>query len=174
MEERDQKRVQEVLLCVTNLPEQLVKFHGQENMLEFLLHSMCQQDCFNFLKAAYFIDNPDFNHLKGVAGFHHQEKYEKNHWNDPETFSDHMKRAPFNNQVREVMRESIKKNNHSEKEVVNELSQELAFNNFRYLSWPVKYNNHGLLLFEAAEDENDIIKERMLAGLHLFGFCPTF
>lgn len=171
---KDKNRVQEVLLCVTSLPEQLIKFHGQENMLEFLLHSMCQQSCFNFSKAAYFVDNPDFNHLKGVAGFHHSESYEKNHWQDPKTFSEHMKRAPFNNQVREVMRESIKKNNHSEKEVVDALSQELAFSNFHYLSWPIKYDNHGLLLFESVEDEDDMVKEQMRSGLHLFGFCPVF
>lgn len=170
----DQKRVQEVLLCVTSLPEQLIKFHGQENMLEFLLHSMCQQNCFNFSKAAYFIDNPDFNHLKGIAGFHHHEAYENNHWQDPKTFSEHMKRAPFNNQVREVMRESIKRNSHSEKEVVDALSQELAFNSSHYLSWPIKYDNHGLLLFESAEEKDDMVKEQMLSGLHLFGFCPVF
>ncbi len=170
---KDQKRVQEVLLCVTSLPEQLIKFHGQENMLEFLLHSMSQKSCFNFSKAAYFIDNPDFNHLKGIAGFHHPESYEQNHWHDPETFSEHMKRAPFNNQVREVMRESIKKNNHTEKEVVEALSQELAFNNSHYLSWPVKYNNHGLLLFES-EGEHDTVKEEMQSGLHLLGFCPVY
>lgn len=174
MEKKNQKRVQEVLLCVTNLPEQLIKYHGQENMLEFLLHSMCQQSCFNFSKAAYFVDNPDFDHLKGIAGFHHQQSYAHDHWQDPKTFSDHMKRAPFNNQVREVMRASIKKNNHLEKEVVQELSKELAFNDSHYLSWPVKYNNHGLLLFETAEDQDASVKEQVQAGLHLLGFAPVF
>jgi len=174
MEKKDKTRSQEVLLCVTSLPEQLIKFHGQENMLEFLLHSMCQQNCFNFSKAAYFVDNPDFDHLKGVAGFHHPESYEHNHWEDPKTFSDHMKRAPFNNQVREVARASIKKNNQVEKEVASELSKELAFKNSHFLSWPVKYNNHGLLLFETAEDQDERVKAQVQSGLHLLGFCPVF
>jgi hypothetical protein len=174
MEKKNKTREQEVLLCVTNLPEQLVKYHGQENMLELLLHSMSQKSCFNFSKAAYFIDNPDFDHLKGVAGFHNPEAYNQDHWKDTQIFSDHMKRAPFNNQVREVMRTSIKKNNHLEKEVVKELSQELAFTDPHYLSWPVKYNNHGLLLFETDPEDHEALKEHLESGVHLFGFCPVF
>lgn len=174
MEKKDQNRMHEVMLCVTNLPEQLIKFHGQENMLEFLLHTLCQKSCFNFSKAAYFVDNPDFDHLKGVAGFHHPEKYEHNHWDDPHTFSEHMKQAPFNNQVREIIRASIKRNKHEEKEVINELSKELAFNNVNYLSWPIKYNNHGLLVFETEEDHHEEVKGQMQCGLHLLGFCPVF
>jgi hypothetical protein len=174
MEKKDKNREQEVLLCVTNLPEQIVKLHGQENMLELLLHAMSQKNCFNFSKAAYFIDNPEFDHLKGVAGVHEPEAYDKDHWKDPQEFSDHMNRAPFNNQVRQMMLKSIKKNSHSEKEVVSELSKELAFKNFHYLSWPVKYNNHGLLIFETEQDEHDQLKEHLESGVHLFGFCPVF
>lgn len=174
MKKKDENRVQEVLLCVANLPEQLIKFHGQENMLEFMLHAMSQKSCFNFKKAAYFVDNPDFDHLKGVAGFHHPESYEHNHWEDPKVFSEHMKQAPFNNQVREVVRASIKKNNHSEEQVVQELSKELAFNNAHYLMWPIKYNNHGILLFESPEDQDEEVKQHLESGLHLFGFCPVF
>ena len=170
----NQNRVQEVLVCVTSLPQNLIKLHGQENMPEFLLHNLCQKSCFNLSKAAYFVDNPDFNHLKGVAGFHHPESYEKNHWQDPATFTKHMREAPFNQQVREVLLDSIKKNNHSEEEVVGELSKALGFEDLHYLSWPTKYNNHGLLLFESDQKEHDLIEEHLHSGLHLLGFCPVF
>lgn len=170
----NQDRIQEVLVCVTSLPQNLIKLHGQENMPEFLLHNICQKNCFNLSKAAYFVDNPDFNHLKGVAGFHHPESYEQNHWQDPETFSQHMREASFNRKVRDILLGSIKKNNHSEEKIVDQLSETLGFENLNYLSWPIKYNNHGLLLFESNENEDALIQEHLHSGLHLLGFCPVF
>ena len=59
-----------------------------ENMIEFVLHCLCSEDCFNMPKAAYFVDNIDFNCLKGIAGYNHLEKYkEPGIWSKPENFS---------------------------------------------------------------------------------------
>lgn len=171
---KKEKRVYEVLIEVTSIPKQLVLLHGLENLTEFLLHNLCQQNCFNISKAALFIDNPDFNHLQGIAGFHKNESYQsqENHWREPEQFSTHMKQAQFNSKVRDMCRCSIKANKKSEAEVVKELSQELDFSNPNYMVWPVKYENRGLLMFE--KTEQDGVEEYLHDALHLFGFCPIF
>ncbi len=168
------KRVYEVLIAVTGIPKNLVKMNGIDNLTEFVLHNLCQQNCFNLSKAAFFIDNPDFDHLQGVAGFHQGESYRANHnhWEEPDQFSHHMKEAPFNNKVRNVCRCSIKRNKQSEREVVQQLSEELEFSNPVYMIWPVKYENHGLLLFEKVEQDGT--EEHLEEALHLFGFCPVF
>ena len=171
---KNKKRVYEVLTCVTGLPKNIIQLHGLENMPEFLLHTMCQKTCFNLQKAAYFVDNPDFNFFKGVAGYYHPESYQQDHWNDPEIFTHHMKNAPFNKKVRDIQHESIKKNNQSEQQLVDHLSKELHFSAPHYLSWPVKYNNFGLLLFDSSDEDQESIEEHLHAGLHLLGFCPVF
>lgn len=169
-----EQRMYEVLITVASIPKNLIELHGTENLSEFLLHTLCQQSCFNFPKAALFIDNPDFDHLQGIAGFFNIESYtsKESHWREPEQFSYHMKQAEFNNKVRKICRCSIKRNNRAEKEIVKELSQELNFSNPSYMVWPVKHENHGLLVFEKSDQVE--IENHLENALHLFGFCPIF
>lgn len=168
------RRVYEVLIAVTGIPKNLVLLNGTHNLTEFVLHNLCQESCFNLTKAALFIDNPDFDHLQGVAGFHKNESYNSasNHWQEPQQFSHHMKQAHFNNKVRDVCRCSMTRTDQTEQEVVRELSEELHFSDPRYMVWPVKYENRGLLMFE--KDEQDGVEEYLQDALHLFGFCPIF
>lgn len=171
---KNENRVHEVLMCVMSLPKNIITLHGLENMPEFLLHTICQKNCFNLSKAAYFVDNPDFNHLKGVAGFYHSESYEKDHWNEPDIFTEHMKNASFNKKVRQVTTSSIKNNKHTQEKVVQEISDHLQFENPDYLTWPIKYSNFGFFIFESQDHEKDLLHEHLHAGLHMLGFCPIF
>lgn len=168
------KRVYEVLVAVTTIPKHMIKLHGTENVTEFLLHNLGQQNCFNFSKAAYFIDNPDFDHFKGIAGFSQEESYQPkiNHWSEAEDFSRHMEQATFNKKVRDVCRCSIKKNKMKEEEVIQDLSNELRILNPQYVVWPIKHDNHGLFLFEKNAEET--VEEHLESALQLFGFCPVF
>ena len=82
---------------LSELPQKIVNLHGLENITEFVLHDLCHRSCFNLNKAAYFVDNPDFDCLKGIAGFHHDEVYPgEDIWFNPQAFSDHMESASFN------------------------------------------------------------------------------
>ncbi len=168
------KRAYEVIVAVMTIPKHIIKLHGTDNVTEFLLHNLGQQDCFNFSKAAYFIDNPDFDHLKGIAGFSKDESYlaKVNHWTETQEFSEHMKKAAFNSMVRDTCRCSIKRNKMQEEKVVQEISDELHFLNPRYVVWPIKHDNHGLLVFEKTEEDG--IDEHLENALQLFGFCPVF
>ena len=173
MNEKD-KRVFEVLVAVTAIPKNIIKMHGTENITEFVLHNLCQKECFNLTKAAYFIDNPDFDHLKGVAGFSHLEAYksQQNHWSEVDLFTQHMKAIEFNNKVRDICLCSMKKNKDSEKDVIQNLSETLNLSNPRYFVWPTKYDNNGVFLFESPEDS--VAEEHLEETMHLFGFCSIF
>ena len=65
-----------VLHHLTHLPRKIVSLNGAENLTEFVLHDLCQSRCFNLPKAAYFVNNPDFNCIKGVAGVHADELFQ--------------------------------------------------------------------------------------------------
>lgn len=175
MNDKKKKREHEVLLCMTSLPQHMIRHHGIDNMPEFLLHNIAQQGCFNFTKAAYFVDNVDFNHLKGVAGVARHERYGENHWETPEQFSDYMRQSNFNQKVRTIMRESADIKNKRPDRTVKELADLLELQDPGYVMWHIKYDNAGLLVFETEEpSERESFKDHLYNALHLFGFCPIF
>ena len=81
-----------MLRYVSQIPKKMLLLHGKDNVTEFVLHDLCHEHCFDIHRAAYFIDNPDFNFLRGIAGFSRDEAYAKCDaiWHEPEAFSQHM------------------------------------------------------------------------------------
>lgn len=173
--DKEQRR-DELLRCICTLPKNMVTVHGIDNVTEFLIHHLAASNCFNFSKAAYFVNNVDFKTLKGVAGYHKPEAYDRdNHWDNKDHFSDHMKQAPFNCQVRNVEQESLSKEPDSVSGLATNLAQELGINSPSHHSWAMKYDNHGLFVFELADqDEQELVQDHLEETLYLFGFCPVF
>jgi hypothetical protein len=168
-------RIHKILLNTAYLPKHLINHYERDNAAEFLLHSLGHQECFNLAKVAYFIDNPDFNNLQGVAGYHAEVSYKDNHWETPDIFSSHMKETPFNQLVRGISMPSIQKNKKEYVSVAQELAYSLGIEKPSFVSWPVKYENYGLLVFEPHDqDDVEFLNEQLEIGAHLFGFCPIF
>ena len=65
-----------VLGNILKIPKKLLSAQHVDNVAEFVLHERSHENCFNLRRAAYFVDNPDFNCLKGIAGFCRKEAYE--------------------------------------------------------------------------------------------------
>lgn len=162
-----------ILEYFTELPSKMLSCDNTENMIEFVMHCLCSEDCFNMPKAAYFIDNIDFNCLKGMAGYSHIEKFrEPSIWSNPDTFTHHMRQCNFNQTVRNVSRPSALKSQKPE-ELAKELGKLLSINNPAFYSWKIKYDNYGIFIFEPianAEELNGFVQK----GLHLLGFCKMF
>jgi hypothetical protein len=164
----------EILSSLSYIPRKILALHGNENITEFVLHELCNEHCFNFNKAAYLVDNPDFDCLKGVAGFSRSEtKNSKDIWQDPRGFSKDMELSPFNKKVRSLMRCSLKKNNENSQELATSVAQDLGIKSFGFCSWGMKHENHGMLVFEKMHDEA-INEDHLLNGLSLLSFCPIF
>ncbi len=171
-----EQRRNDMLRCICSLPRQMTRIHGVDNLTEFLLHHLAAPDCFNFSKAAYFVDNPDFNLFKGVAGFHRLEAFEyEDHWGNADKFTGHMKDASFNRKVRSVGKKSEQSKTDSKDELVALLAQELELEKPSHQAWKMRYDNHGLLVFELADEEDkELVEESLADSLYLFGFCPVF
>ena len=159
------------LRILNRLPRNILRLQGSENVSEFVLHDLCSE-CFAFNKAAYFIDNPAFNCLKGVAGYNHDESYTGEIWQDPESFSNHMQSSSFNQKVRRCMQYSCKNCDQPDEKVLETLAHDLGMENFEYCSWDLKHENHGYLLYEKGGQDFEV--EDLLCGLHLLSFCPVF
>ena len=138
---------------MSQLPHKILQHHYLEALPQIILHELGHNHTgFGFKRAVYLVDNPDFDHLVGSAGFcceeckHHKE----NMWHEPHTFVEDMKEAQFHNEMRKIIRQSLKRkdidlNNHND---VKELGRYLGFACPDSFSWNMKHGNHGILIFE--------------------------
>ena len=165
-------RGRNVLQTLTSLPKHMLSVQGRDNVSEFVLHDICRSDCFNLSKAAYFIDNPDFDCCKGVAGFSVEEQFAQDVvWDHPDTFSEFMKHSSFNQKVRNLVRPSYRRCNACEKDMIQELAADIGVHDPLYYVWDLKHDNHGVLIFERTPGDTHGLDDYM-HGLYMLGFCP--
>ena len=141
---------------VTGLPRKILRYHNVDGLAQMVLHELGHDGGFGFQRATYLIDNPDFDHLRGVAGYSHQEcKYHKdNIWDNPDCFRQDMEQAEFHNNVRSILNNSFKRNdiNLDDADDVRELGSQLGMEEPSFFSWDMKHGNHGLFIYE--KDDN--------------------
>jgi hypothetical protein len=164
-----------ILHCFTHLPKQILTLHEIDNVTEYVLHSLCQEGCLNFSKAAYFIDNPDFNFLKGIAGFDKDDEIytcESIIAEDGSVFTER-NNCSYNQKVREITISSPKRNGEPHEKMLEKLVEVLDMSNPSYHSWNIKHDNFGLLIYECSNELDQKLHEEFLHGLSILGFCPV-
>lgn len=170
-------RHKNLLRSLNSIPKQIIALHSSDsdNVPAFVLHGLCCNDCFGLSKAAYFVDNPDFNFVKGIAGYSQDESYSNGGtlWESPQSFTDFTKNSKFNSKVKSFDNNSVKRNNNSYDVIVKQICEEIGFKNPDYCSWDMKHYNHGLLVYEKGNDtQSDLFDEHFADSLHLLSFCP--
>lgn len=163
----------ELLHMMHELPKHMAGVHERHNSAEFVLHHLCQQQHFNVVKAAYFVDNPDFQCMKGVVGFSHDQEFQELHWNSPHEFTVFMTESPFNKQVRSILREGLAKQGGAET-AVTALAQELGIENPCWCSWNLRHDNYGYLVYQKPDNHDPLTNNFFTNSLHILSFCPVF
>jgi hypothetical protein len=163
----------QVLRCLLGIPGRIVSLHGNDNITEFVMHDLCHASCLNLPKAAFFVDNPDFDCLKGVAGFDQKNCSPSTEliWQDPKVFSLFMETFPFNAQVRLIHQPSARKNKHKEEDIISGLSEKLQFDKPGFFLWDMKYANHGILLYET-QGLDSLVQDYIADSASLLSLCP--
>lgn len=176
MELKNLNKNYELVKRLSRIPGKIISLHGRENIMEFVLHDLSIPSSFNFSKAGYFVDNPDFDHLKGVAGYVATQAFEHQHgiWDHADLFTRHMQGSPFNKQVRNITRTSPKKGCLNVQPLVDGVAQELGMGKAQFFCWDMKHNNHGLFIYELENGYDHWDTEDLLSGLHLLSLCPIF
>lgn len=163
-----------MLNYLSHLPRKMLLLHDIDAIAELVLHELCSERCFNLNKAVYFIDNPDFDCMKGVAGFSRDEAF--NHgagmWDDPHAFTQYIKDAPFNKKVRSMQRCSMKRNETADNDMMRSLAEECAITSPQCHVWDMKHHNRGVFIYEKPTDECDV-DEYIQNGVCLLSFCPV-
>jgi hypothetical protein len=174
MSQKDQELVHNLL----DLPKRILKYHDVDGLPQLLLHELSHQNFFNLKKSIYFADNPDFDHLTGVAGCCTSEchMHANDLWQAPEKFPEHMSKALYNGDIQKFLRESLKRRdiNFHETRDLEDIGKELGMENPNFISWDMKHGNHGLLLFEHNDETAiDMWRHRMLSNaVAMLSMCP--
>lgn len=169
-------RHHQLLHCLHQLPQKVMAYQEHDNVAAFVLHELCHSSQFNLEKAAYLVNNPDFDCLRGIAGFTRHDAFDEfdMHWRQPEEFSLRMKSSPFNSAVRELYAQSLKHNDVHEAASVTGLAEQLGIEQPQYISWDLRHDNHGYLVYQAPEDHDEQIKSYLQNGVFVLSFCPLF
>lgn len=164
----------EALLRLGGIPEKMIMTHGCENLAEFVLHTLCKDPSLALTRAAFFLDNPDFNCFKGIVGVCNKEHFQHDDtWNHVTDFSNHMRNAAFNQAVRSVSRDSILRTGAQWARCAEEIAHEVAVENHGFQTFAVKHGNTGLLVFTPSE-LSEHSRAMINAGTALLGLCPVF
>ncbi len=170
------ERQRRVLGCLSSLPRKIMSVHERENVPEFILHDICNEHCFNIIRAAYFVENPDFKCVKGVAGFCREEAYNAlDHvWDDPQAFAQFMKNSLFNQKVRSLMFDHLASDDALSQHVQQHIAPQLGFAHPSWCTWDLKHYNHGLIVYEKADLQDEVFDQHFMNSLYLLGFCAIY
>ncbi len=166
-------REKKILQNLCHLPRKMLSIHPRNNMTEFVLHDISDKECFNLRKAAYLIDNPDFDCLKGVAGYCVNEKCQcQNIWQQPDAFSEHMQKSNFNSKVRDINSSSIKLSKQDDS--IQKIASMLQIENPVFFTWDMKHDNYAILIVEKQDNADHELDHHIESGASFLGFCPIF
>ncbi|MCK4651021.1 hypothetical protein KAT08_02475 [Candidatus Babeliales bacterium] len=161
---------------LSDLLHKVLRYHDVDGLPQMVLHEIGHKNGFGLKRATYLVDNPDFNHLLGVAGYCNKECcYHKDDlWKNPCSFVGDMKDAEYHNNVKSFLHDSLRKKEIDLKNPkdIKELGNDLGIDGPRFFSWNMKHGNHGLLIFENPEKPLDEWKEKLFSNIAaLLSFC---
>ncbi len=166
----------ELLNRLSNLPKKILALHDHDHVVDYLLYELCSHNYFDLKKAAFFVDNPDFDCCKGIAGFSKQDypQIVENLWEERggglNPVVGEIGRSTFNKKVRSTSYASVIKNNRDA--VIGALSKQLEIRDPSFLTFPVRHQNHGVFIYETEPLGVKETHEFMDQGVSLLGFCP--
>ena len=173
----DEKKAvpQELLWQLITLPQKIVQLHGVPSLPELVLHELCHDSCFAIDKAAYFIDNPDFDRLRGIAGYARNEcgQHKQDLWLDPYAFDLDMQQAPYHQEIKQFSGKSLIKSGAEalNQENIADLIRALGMEKPITFSWGTRHENHGLLLLESSQDSARERQQLLNAVTALLSLC---
>jgi hypothetical protein len=163
-----------ILHALNRLPRKIMSMKDKHNLVEFVLHELCNKHCFDITKAAYLIDNPDFDCMKGIAGFCDDECFDTDIWTAPDDFSNHMKQASFNQKVRGLQSRSCHRSDEGRTKALDSVAGNLGMQSYSICDIPMSHDNYGVFLYEQATEPDEKEQECLLNGISLLSFCSMY
>lgn len=156
------------------IPQKIVQHQSAEGLAQAILHEIAGPQGFALKRAAYIVDNPDFDCMKGVAGFCKNDALDTSGmWDRLGSFVNDSKQASFVKEVcrfedKSLRRRDITTKDHPE---IFRIADGFGINQPQTMSWGIKHDNHGLFLFEPG-DNVCVWRHALLANVvAMLGLC---
>lgn len=158
-----------------SLPHKILGNHDVHGLEQMVLHELGHDHNFGLKKAGYFVDNPDFDCLKGIAGYCSDEccMHKQDMWENPQSFMSDMNKAEFHNSMNNFLHNALHKKDmhiHDENDL-QELGARLGMNSPSFFTWPMKHGNHGILIFEDGQNGKLRRKDWLRNLIALLSLC---
>ena len=137
--------------ALLGLPHKIIKNQHVDGLAHLVMHEISKPERFGLQKSAFLVDNPDFDCLKGIAGYSHDSHAHLDDvWQNPDSFLNMLGGATFNDHIKGFESQSLKKNNRDMNvpDVAGEISEMIGIRNPSVILWDMKHDNHGLFIFE--------------------------
>lgn len=158
---------------IMELPKSILLNHHKQGLADLILNKISSEKCFSFSKAAYLVDNPDFNYLKGICGFC-KTSSPSGDCSDPDGLITQISSCKYNERVKALQQHSFKANNLdlNSPENLAEISKALEMQNPEVFCWDLKHNNYGVLIFESNSGHCCDWKKNLLEKVtSILGMC---
>lgn len=159
---------------ILQIPQQIIALHHTEGLVDLVLHNISKKDCLSLKRVAYLVDNPDFNHLQGVAGFCSAVETKSTCSEDFSSAIEEIKNLDYNRKVKNISQESLRAKNVdlTSPENLKNLCESLEISNPKVYSWDLKHNNCGILIVENDESDCCTWKNALVEKISKFlGMC---
>lgn len=161
-----------ILSKIRSVTQYIAQHHDCTHLAASVLHELCDPACFPLQRVAYFIDNPDFDRLQGVAGIDASHRiHHSSIWQEQEAFAQYLERHTFHQNVRSITWGSAHKRNQKIPEAIEEMAQIIAVSEPSWHIFPAKHGNTGILIFQPHQTL-DIMNDYIAIGSSLLGLCP--
>lgn len=165
-----------ILQKILHIPHKILQHHDVEDLSPIVLHDLGHDAHFSLSKAVYLVNNPDFDCLKGVAGFSCEEcsMHHEDIWDEPHSFTHDMKHADFHNYTKNFSHNKclgrccIDPQNPDD---LLELAERMGLKNPSFVSWGMRHNNQGILLFEEHQPGTARKKDLLKTAAPFLSLC---
>ena len=167
---------QQLLQMLLDLPNKILYHHEIEGLAQLILHDVSHDHHFGFKRASYLVDSPEFDSLRGVAGFAEGEcdYHKEDLWSDPRSFLHDMREARFHNELLKLTRQSVKKDvlHAGKQELIRGVAHDLGMVNPWVYSFDMRHGNHGILIVEEGVKQLDEDDHELLTHVAaMLGLC---
>lgn len=141
---------QQLIEILAHLPQRMVKHHHDHHLSQFVLYEISKG--FGLSKAIYLVDNPDFDHLRGIAGYCNKEMQVSHNdiWSNLDSVRGEIVEKPFHENVKKHLTESFKRKQgeFSNLQELHDIGVKMGMENPACLVWDGRNGNHGVFVFE--------------------------
>ena len=159
-----------ILQIAANIPYKMLEWYKHDctdNIAKLVLYEVCSKSCFNFKKAAFFVNNPDFQWCRGIIGY--EADGNKPVLDTESAIIDFFEKSPFHATTCSLAESSYMQNNDA---YVKKIAKILHMQEPYFCTLPLKHGNDGLFIYEFFSSVNDDYKEIVQHIIALMGFCP--